>query len=155
MVGPANRTHSRTSASQAPQSPQSSAARSSSTMDVDPPQRVLGGDFSGNDSRPESKEAFRLAQVAAALEVAFWAPCGQQGDSELLPTALAILNQVHSKGIIHGDLRPPNFIVNELDTVQGVQKTIFLLDFSHCDFDASEEAQHSEVCNLKRLFEAM
>ncbi|BDA48478.1 hypothetical protein COCOBI_12-1570 [Coccomyxa sp. Obi] len=79
----------------------------------------------------------------------------QHGDSELLPEALAILSQVHAKGIIHQDLRRENFIVNELDTPQGVQKTLFLLDFSNCEFNADEEAQRRELCDLKRLFEAL
>ncbi|CAL8471202.1 g10744 [Coccomyxa elongata] len=79
----------------------------------------------------------------------------QPGDAELLP-ALAILEQIHIRGVIHGDLRAENFVVMEPDIAKGLaHKSIFLLDFSHATFDRRQETQCCEICNLQSLFQSL
>ncbi|CAL8462640.1 g2173 [Coccomyxa elongata] len=69
----------------------------------------------------------------------------QEGDADLLPAALAILANVHARGVIHGDLREENFLVNEAGIAMGGAKTIMLFDFSHSSIDSDKEAQADEV----------
>ncbi len=74
------------------------------------------------------------------------------GDTQLLPAAVAILEQIHKEGVIHGDLRPENFMVR---ADVPADKPIFILDFSHSQIDRSQEAQLSEMCNLQILFQSL
>lgn len=77
------------------------------------------------------------------------------GDADLLPAALAILANIHTRGVIHGDLRPENFLVNEADIGKGGAKTVVIFDFSHSSFDMGSEAQGKECDEMKVLFESL
>lgn len=81
--------------------------------------------------------------------------CYPTGDADLLPAALAILANVHARGIIHGDLREENFLVNEAGIAMGGAKTIMLFDFSHSSIDSDKEAQAYEVDEMVDLFESL
>jgi tRNA A-37 threonylcarbamoyl transferase component Bud32 len=70
------------------------------------------------------------------------------GDEGLLSAARSILQRIHSKGVIHGDLREDNLIV----THQGGSCKVWLLDFSHCRFSNDAAAQEQELCELEDLF---
>ena len=74
--------------------------------------------------------------------------CQSAGDSELFSDAKAILQRIHAKGVIHGDLRERNFVVME----QGSKRSIWLLDFSHCHFSSATNDQESELFELDDLF---
>ena len=77
------------------------------------------------------------------------------GDADLLPAALAILANIHAKGVLHGDLRPENFLINEADIGKGGTKTVIIFDFSHCSFSMGREDQSKEVDEMKALFESL
>ena len=77
------------------------------------------------------------------------------GDEDLLPAALAILANIHAKGVIHGDLREENFLINEADVGKGGAKTVVLFDFSHCSFNVGEEDQGKEVDEMKVLSKSL
>ncbi|BDA46513.1 hypothetical protein COCOBI_08-6070 [Coccomyxa sp. Obi] len=77
----------------------------------------------------------------------------QKGDEDLLPAALAILANIHAKGVIHGDLREDNFLVNEAGVAMGGTKTIVLIDFSHASLNPDKKAQDDEIDEMKDLFE--
>ena len=70
------------------------------------------------------------------------------GDEYLYPAALAILHKVHSRGVIHGDVRYQNFVVSP----QGSLPAIWLLDFSHCVLSHDEEKQQDDLNELHDLF---
>ncbi|KAK9902748.1 hypothetical protein WJX75_004828 [Coccomyxa subellipsoidea] len=114
--------------------------------------------------------AFMAAKRAAGVPklllagpmLAFWAGYGigtavlpgrrlQLGDRDLLPTARAIVQRIHAKGIIHGDLRKENFVVMQ----RGSERSISLIDFSHCRFTTDASAQWLELWELERLFDAL
>lgn len=46
----------------------------------------------------------------------------EEGDAHLLPSALAALREVHAKGLCHGDVRLPNFIVTSQDDGRDCQR---------------------------------
>ncbi|KAK9901318.1 hypothetical protein WJX75_006159 [Coccomyxa subellipsoidea] len=73
----------------------------------------------------------------------------QPGDQDLLPAARDILQRVHAKGVIHGDLREANFVV----TQHGSTRDIYLIDFSHCSFTFDRSAQERKLEDLDDLFE--
>lgn len=81
--------------------------------------------------------------------------CRFAGDAELLPAALAILANIHAKGVIHGDLREDNFLVNEAGIAMGGAKTVMLFDFSHSSFDTDMDAQGDEVDEMIDLFKSL
>lgn len=78
--------------------------------------------------------------------------CRLRGDADLLPAALAILANIHERGVMHGDLRPEKFLVNEAGIAMGGAKSIVLFDFSHSTFDMDNEAQRAEVADMEKLF---
>ncbi len=71
----------------------------------------------------------------------------------MLPAALAILEHIHAKGVIHGDLKESNFLVDEPCIATGGAKTIMLIDFSHSRFDTDKDAQDEEVEEMLYLFD--
>lgn len=77
------------------------------------------------------------------------------GDEDLLPAALAILAKIHAKGVIHGDLNPECFLVNEADVGKGAAKNVVLIHFSHCSFNVGKEDQGKEIAEMKALFESL
>ena len=47
-------------------------------------------------------------------------------------------------------------MVMEPDVLKGLaDKTIFVLDFSHCTFDKRKKSQRSKICNLEDLFQSL
>jgi tRNA A-37 threonylcarbamoyl transferase component Bud32 len=61
------------------------------------------------------------------------------------------VQRIHAKGVVHGDLRKENFVVLDRSS----ERSISLIDFSHCRFTTDASAQWLELCELERLFDAL
>jgi serine/threonine protein kinase len=70
-----------------------------------------------------------------------------EGDLDLLPHALDSLRAVHKCGVLHGDIRLPNFIVVEPQSAADSQlKPVVVIDFGRASIGgtAAEYAQEEE-----------
>lgn len=71
-------------------------------------------------------------------------------DGALLPQALLALRAVHAAGVLHGDVRLPNFIVRD---DPGASPRVIILDFGQARIKVQEEEADEEVAELHDLFD--
>ena len=69
------------------------------------------------------------------------------GDDHLFDQAQQIVKRVHECGVIHQDLACRNWIVAE----EGVQKTLYLIDFSHSVLSYDPRRRKQDLIDLDDL----
>ena len=76
-----------------------------------------------------------------------------KADAHLLPQLQQSLKAVHEAGVVHGDLRPSNILVEELHGVEaGWKQRVWIIDFGHAVLDAVQKLKDDEMQDLILLF---
>lgn len=76
-----------------------------------------------------------------------------KADAHLLPQLQSSLKAVHEAGVVHGDLRPSNIIVEELHGLDaGREQRVWIIDFGHAELDATRKLKDDEMQGLMTLF---
>lgn len=84
---------------------------------------------------------------------------GDAGDEELFQQALDIVQQLHQRGVIHGDLDPQNFIICAREpkhcptnTAEGAKGELMIIDFGCSSFSSKQRERAEEIKSLKEMF---
>ena len=67
--------------------------------------------------------------------------------SSLKEAFLTTLKAIHAAGVLHGDVRSPNLLIDKFGESS-------IIDFDQAEKDGSESAQEAELKQLSRILEA-